>query len=120
MSTTLTLDLFGDVSAPPPPSPAPLPPASALDEAYLGLVRAVAYHDSGAVALHAGGSILPTRCARLVNAILRRVASDRPAVTVERVEEAIAHVGGYYQELRRVPGGREMLWADVRGEVEDR
>lgn len=118
--STLTLDLFGDVPAPPPPVPAPspFPPASALDEAYLRLIRAIAYHDTGAVALYAGGRILPTRCARLVNAILRRVASDRPTVTVERVEEALAHVGGYYQELRRVPGAREALWAAVRGEVE--
>lgn len=114
--STLTLDLFEEATAPPP-----APATSERETLYRRFIAAVAYQDQiGAQCLYSHG--LPpfanhTHCARLVNLILRRVASDRPAVTPERVEEAIAHVGGFWQEVWRDPQGRERLWAAVRGEV---
>jgi hypothetical protein len=90
----LGLDLF---AAPPMPGRV----LSPEEKARLRLVEAVRIQSvpTAERLLDQGDCPDATRCARLVNSILRGIASDKPTVTVERIDEAIYMVPGYFSSL---------------------
>lgn len=86
---TAQLDLFAD------PTPAPVAvPLTELQAALLDFSRAVRIQreDLGIRLLASPWTPDEKRCARLVNLINRGVASDRPALSLESVQEALPHV----------------------------
>lgn len=108
--------------------PAPEPVAPAVPQAPDDLLEVLLHqliHAMGMQAAEApwhlytrGGALDLPRCARLVNLIVRRVASDRPVLTTGRVELAIALLPGWWQDVRRDAGADRRVWALVRGEVD--
>lgn len=109
----MQLDLFAE-SAPAPPLPEPSP-----TQRLLFRLACTARYQSEILGQQLGTRMEPdpVRCARLVNLILRGVASDRPAMTDERMEEAIARLPGWWQDVRFESGADRRVWALVRGEA---
>ena len=110
------LDLFAE-SAPAPPALLDIEPSPT--QRLLFRLACTARFQSEVLGEQLGRRMEPdpVRCARLVNLILRRVASDRPAMTDDRLEMAIALLPGWWQDVRCDAGGDRRVWALVRGEV---
>lgn len=110
------MDLFAE----PSPAPAvPPPPDDLLAESLHQMIHAM-----GMMAAEApyhlytrGGALEMARCARLVNLIVRGVASDRPALGPQRIELAIALLPSWWQDVRRDAGADRRVWGLVRGEA---
>lgn len=116
--TAPQLDLFAE---PEPVAPAgPPPPDDLLAEQLRRMIHAMGMRAAEApYHLYTRGGIPdPSRCARLVNLIVRRVASDRPALSPGRIELAIALLPGWWQDVRRDAGADRRVWALVRGEAQ--
>lgn len=116
--TAPQMDLFAEQEPVAPAGPAP-PPHLLADLLYclvhtMGMRAAeTPYH-----LYTRGGALDMPRCARLVNLIVRRVASDRPALSPGRIELAIAQLPGWWQDVRRDAGADRRVWALVRGEAQ--
>lgn len=115
----MQLDLFAEVAPAAPTSCAAPPSEPSPTQRLLFRLACTARFQSEILGEQLGRRMEPdpVRCARLCNLILRGVASDRPAMTDQRIEEAIAHLPGWWQDVRYVSGKDRRVWSLVRGEV---
>lgn len=111
--TAPQLDLFAE------PAPVQQAPADPLADLLHRLIHTLWMHAAEAPYHLYTPAGLPDspRCARLVNLIVRGVASDRPALSPQRIELAIALLPGWWQDVRRDAGADRRVWALVRGET---